>query len=57
VECDIGPNPDFHLEIISKGSHYIICGPEFGVESEGKVALIHRPFTMESPLEETSEFT
>ena len=31
-----------YLQAPSSCKDYIICGPEFGVENEGKVALIHR---------------
>ena len=31
-----------HLQSPSSQKDYIICGPEFGVENVGKVALIHR---------------
>jgi Reverse transcriptase (RNA-dependent DNA polymerase) len=31
-----------YLHSPSSYKDYIICGPEFGVENEGKVALIHR---------------
>jgi hypothetical protein len=31
-----------YLQAPSSCKDYIICGPEFGVENEGKVTLIHR---------------
>jgi hypothetical protein len=31
-----------YLQAPSSNKDHIICGPEFGVEHEGKVALIHR---------------
>jgi hypothetical protein len=31
-----------YLQAPSSNKDYIICGPEFGIENEGKVALIHR---------------
>jgi hypothetical protein len=31
-----------YLQAPSSCKDYITCGPEFGVENEGKVALIHR---------------
>jgi hypothetical protein len=31
-----------YLQAPSSEKHYIICGPEFGIENEGKVALIQR---------------
>ena len=31
-----------YLQVPSSQKHYIICGPEFGLENEGRVALIHR---------------
>lgn len=31
-----------YLQAPSSAKDYIICGPEFGLENEGKVALIHR---------------
>ena len=31
-----------YLQAPSSCKHYIICGPEFGLENVGKVALIHR---------------
>ena len=31
-----------HLQAPSSQKDYIICGPEFGIENEGKVALIRR---------------
>ena len=31
-----------YLQAPSSQKHYIICGPEFGLENVGKVALIHR---------------
>jgi hypothetical protein len=31
-----------YLQAPSSNKDYIICGPEFGIEHEGKVALIHR---------------
>jgi hypothetical protein len=31
-----------YMQAPSSSKDYIICGPEFGVENEGKVALIHR---------------
>jgi hypothetical protein len=31
-----------YLQAPSSQKDYIICGPEFGIESVGKVALIHR---------------
>jgi len=31
-----------YLQAPSSQKHYIICGPEFGIENVGKVALIHR---------------
>ena len=30
-----------YLQVPSSCKNYIICGPEFGLENEGKVALIH----------------
>jgi hypothetical protein len=37
--ADIG---NAYLQAPSSCKGYIICGPEFGVENEGKVALVHR---------------
>ena len=31
-----------YLQAPSSQKNYVICGPEFGLENEGKVALIHR---------------
>jgi hypothetical protein len=31
-----------YLQAPSSEKHFIICGPEFGIENEGRVALIHR---------------
>ena len=31
-----------YLQALSSRKDYIICGPEFGIENIGKVALIHR---------------
>ena len=31
-----------YLKVPSSWKYYIICGPEFGIENIGKVALIHR---------------
>jgi hypothetical protein len=31
-----------YLQAPSSNKDYIVCGPEFGIEHEGKVALIHR---------------
>ena len=31
-----------YLQAPSSQKHFIVCGPEFGYENEGKVALIHR---------------
>ena len=31
-----------YLQAPSSQEHYIICGPEFGIENVGKVALIHQ---------------
>ena len=31
-----------YLQAPSSCKHYVICGPEFGLENVGKVALIHR---------------
>ena len=31
-----------YLQAPSLEKHYIICGPDFGIENEGKVALIQR---------------
>ena len=30
-----------YLQAPSSGKHFIICGPEFGIENEGRIALIH----------------
>jgi hypothetical protein len=46
-----------NLPAPSSYKDYIICGPEFGVEYEGKVALIHRALMVECPLVETSGIT
>jgi hypothetical protein len=45
------------LQAPSSCKDYIICGPEFGVENEGKVALIHWALMVERPLEETPGIT
>ena len=31
-----------YLQAPSSEKHFIICGPEFGIENVGRVALIHR---------------
>jgi hypothetical protein len=31
-----------YLQAPSSEKHFIICGPEFGIENEGRVALIRR---------------
>ncbi len=31
-----------YLHAPSSEKHFIICGPEFGIENEGRAALIHR---------------
>ncbi len=31
-----------YLQAPSLEKHFIICGPEFGIENEGRIALIHR---------------
>ncbi len=30
-----------YLQAPSSEKHFIICGPEFGIENEGRIALIH----------------
>ncbi len=30
-----------HLQALSSEKHFIICGPEFGVENKGRVALVY----------------
>ncbi len=30
-----------YLQALSSEKHFIICGPEFGIENEGRIALIH----------------
>ena len=35
--------------------HYIICGPEFGIENVGKLAIMHMAVYGGKQLEETSE--
>ncbi len=32
---------NIHLQALSLEKHFIICGPKFGIENEGRVALIH----------------
>jgi hypothetical protein len=48
---------DIRNAYLQAHSDYIVCGPEFGVENEGNVALIHRALYGESPLEETLGIT
>ncbi len=31
-----------YLQAHSFEKHFIICGPEFGIENEGRIAMIHR---------------
>jgi hypothetical protein len=48
---------DIRNAYVQAHSDYIICGPELGVEKEGKLAIIHMALYGESPLEETSGIT
>ena len=42
-----------HLQAPLSQKHYIICSPEFGLENEGRVALIHRALYGGNPQERT----
>ena len=44
-----------YLQSATSQKHYIICGPEFGMENVGKVAIMHRESMVEKQVEETSE--
>ena len=43
-----------YLQVPSSQKHYIICSPEFGLENEGQVALIHRALYGGNQQERTS---
>ena len=46
-----------YLQSPTSQKHYIICGPEFGMENVGKVAIMHRPVYGGKRAEEISETT
>ena len=46
-----------YLQLPTSQKHYIICGPEFGMENVGKVAIMHRAVMVEKRVEEISGTT
>ena len=46
-----------YLQSPTSQKHYLICGPEFGMENVGKVAIMHRAVYGEKQAEEISETT